>query len=362
MQKKLYSLSLGTDGVTLPKEAADAILAGKASEEEIKVLLAASVLGGCELTIEDIAKLCGVGLDEVNTALSFWRGAGVIAVHVKRQNGSEIPKTTEKQAASAYEIPQTTQNEPEQITLQTEVRSVSSEPETPKTAKKLLSRDMPKYTALEISEMVEKDGGRLRDMIDECQQLLGHIFTPHETQVLVGMCEWLKVEPEYITTLTAYLINKKSACPVSYIEKTAVELVNQEITDLVQLDLYIKNKELYDGVAGKLRILIGIGERAYTKKENGMINAWVNTYGYGIEIIKRAYEECCNLKGEFIFSYTDTILENWYKAGVRTPEDAEKQIADFKSSKGVSGKKGSFDTDEFFDLALKRTYKNMTKR
>jgi DnaD/phage-associated family protein len=219
---------------------------------------------------------------------------------------------------------------------------------------------MPKYSGMEISEMLDKDGGRLREMIDECQQIIGHIFRPNEVNTVLGLCDWLGLEPDYVITIFAYFVEKKPGCNIRYIEKAAIDLVNEDIITLDDLDNYIKERELYEGIAGNLRALLGIGGRAYTKKENDLINRWASTYGYSFEIIKLAYEICCDANGRFSFDYTGKILETWYNAGVRTLDDAKKEHNAFREQK----KKGSdlaksFDTSEFFSNALNRSYKNM---
>ncbi len=337
MQKKSYTVNFGNAVTVFPKKAAKKIINGEATLSDIRVLCA--LLSAGEGKISD-AKLCaqtGLDEDEVGSALSYWRGVGVIlADSTEMQSEKPDIKTEEPRAQQ------------------------KSEPEK----KVLLSKDMPRYTGIEISAMLESDGGKLREMIDVCQQLIGHIFTPNETNTLLGLCDWLGLDVDYVVTLVAYYVGKKPGCNVRYIEKAAVDLVNDGITDLDSLDVYIKNMELYDGVAGKLRTLIGIGGRAFTKKENNMISRWAQELGYGYDVIELAYEVCCDNKTTFSFDYANKVLENWYTSGVKTAEDAKEEIKRRKSAEKVndSGIIKSFDSAEFFDAALKRTYKNMSKK
>ena len=209
--------------------------------------------------------------------------------------------------------------------------------------------------------MLEKDGGRLREMIDTCQQVLGYMFHPQEVNTLVSLCEWLGLEAEYVVTLAAHCADKKPGCKASYIDTTARGLWNDGIQSTAALNEYIKALEVYDGVAGKLRSLIGIGAREFTKKENGIIHRWIDL-GYGFDVIKLAYEECCNATGKFSFSYADKVIDGWYKAGVKTASDAESEIAKFRDQKaGKTPLEKSFDPTEFFASALSRSYKNMKK-
>ena len=52
------------------------------------------------------------------------------------------------------------------------------------------------------------------------------------------------------------------------------------------------------------------------------------------------------------------ILENWQLAGIKTVEEAEESLASFKSKQNMS----SFDTDDFFEAALKRSNERIKER
>ena len=346
MQKKTYTVDFGSSVTAFPKEAAKKIAKGEASLTEIRVLTAFLMGNGSSVST---AKLCTqTALDEgdVISALAYWRGVGVLSYGDDERTADEVSAPTPEKA-------------------KTEEKLKKTEAEAPK-KKALLSAEMPKYTGIEISAMLDKDGGKLREMIDECQQLMGRIFTPTDTTTVVGLCDWLGLEADFVITLVAYYASKKPGCNVRYIEKAAVELVNNEIITLEALDAHIRDLELYDGIAGKLRSLIGIGGRAFTKKENATITHWAKELGYGIDIITMAYECCCDSKGAFNFDYANRILENWYSAGVKTPDDAKKELERFRTQNSQKDKGSdlakSFDADEFFSAALKRTYKNLAKK
>jgi DnaD/phage-associated family protein len=270
---------------------------------------------------------------------------GVISFEL--ENEASIAPATEKTAEIPTENPAVDEN--------------TKTTDTPAEKKALTSSEAPKFSGIELSAMLEKDGGKLRDMIDTCQQLLGHIFRPVEVNVLISLCEWLGLEAEYVVTLAAYCVERKPGCKVSYIDTTARALWNDGIQTTEALNEHIKALEVYDGVAGKLRSLIGIGAREFTKKENGIIHRWIDL-GYGFDVIKLAYEECCNATSKFSFSYADKVIDGWYKAGVKTVSDAKNEIAKFKDQKsGNTPLEKSFDPTEFFASALSRSYKNMKK-
>ena len=72
--------------------------------------------------------------------------------------------------------------------------------------------------------------------------------------------------------------------------------------------------------------------------------------GYPIEIIERAYEATADATGKGSIPYANSILERWYSEGLKTLEDIEASIAKKKGEKS----EGSFNTDDFFDAAIRR--------
>ncbi len=326
MSEKKCFLAYGRGVTALPRTACEKIISGAATLTDIRVLTALcdnTELSGRDYTevVAFISESVGVVESNIESAMSFWRGCGVLE----------------------YAEP-----------------DGSAEAKPIKAKLKLSEKHTPSYTGTQISELLDKDGGKLKNMIDQCQMLIGRMFNTVESSVMVGMCDWLGLEPEFVVTMTAYYTNKKPGCNVRYLERAAVDLVNNGITTLSDLDAYLREMELYDGIAGKLRSWLGIGGRTYTKKENGMIKRWVKDFSYGEDVIRYAYDVTVDNKGEFSFDYANKVLENWFKGGVKTKSDAESAAMQFKREKENSPKDGgSFDTDEFFNLALKRSYSGM---
>ena len=81
---------------------------------------------------------------------------------------------------------------------------------------------------------------------------------------------------------------------------------------------------------------------------------------YPIEVIEKAYEITVDATSKPTLHYANTVLERWHSEGLLTLD----QILDSYKEKGnAKGKKSgasapdvssSFDTDEFFDAAVKR--------
>ena len=76
-----------------------------------------------------------------------------------------------------------------------------------------------------------------------------------------------------------------------------------------------------------------------------------------------AYEHAVDNTGKASVKYMHSILANWNKDGIRTPEDVRAADESHKAAVGAEGKKGkknpptgSFDTDDFFAAAVRRNF------
>jgi DnaD/phage-associated family protein len=100
-----------------------------------------------------------------------------------------------------------------------------------------------------------------------------------------------------------------------------------------------------------------MGDRALTSKERECIGQWFGAFGYDIKMVERAYELTVNSAKKVSVGYTHKILERWSNEGIRTLDDVQRSIDERKAEK-TQETQGSFDTDDFFEAALKRSYQD----
>lgn len=300
--------------------------------DTLKVLLV--VATGENLSKEKIAKEVGCDIDTVTDALGFWRGAGLLTTSGTKKK--KEPVGNEPQAATTQESPV-----PRVVD--------SAAPISPAPASQL-----PRYNTEELVALLESRR-ELAALIDECSRVLGKVLNTHETGLLLGIVDYLNVDGEYLLLLLAYCakMGKKS---VRYAEKMAVSLYDEGVTSTAALQECLKQKEEMEQVEGKIRTLFGMSSRALTTKERKLINAWLFTYRYGMDVITRAYEITVDAIGKSSIPYTNSILERWAAAGLHTLEEIDRAEAE-RATQGAQATPGnSFDTDDFFDAALKRSF------
>lgn len=299
--------------------------ASRATKKDLAVLLAvasepmaASDLDGCR---ERIAAAAGVKDEELTASLAFWRGAGVYVI-----DGEDADADADVASAVTAERSETKPK--------------------PRSEKKLPERTLPELTADDVKNITANSPERLT-LIDACQETMGRMFNTSECSVILGLKEYLGVEDEYIIMLAAYCV-KKGKKAVKYIEKTAMSLYERDIETVPQLEEYVRWLETKDELENKLRRLIGAGDRSFTKKEKECIERWGKTYSFGFEMIEHAYGKTVGAIGKPSVPYMDKILSSWNEKGYRTVEEVD------AGETGISRDGGSFETDDFFRMAVKR--------
>jgi len=304
----------------------------------LKVLLV--VAAGGNLSKEKIAREVGCDVDAVTEALGFWRGAGILTADMAPEKKKPVAIEEPKEQVQASEEP--TVAPPKVVD--------SAAPVTPAPATQL-----PRYNTEQLVALLEKRR-ELATLIDECSRILGKVLNTHETGLLLGIVDHLNVDGEYLLLLLAHCAKtgKKS---VRYVEKMAVGLYDEGVTSLAALQECLKRKEEADEVEGQIRTLFGMSSRALTAKERRHVDAWLFTYHYGMDVITRAYEMTVDAIGKSSIPYTNSILERWNAAGLRTLDEIQKAEEERNAApKTASAPGNSFDTDDFFDAALKRSF------
>ena len=274
---------------------------------------------------QQLAKLAGCTVKAVGEALEYWTECGVL-----------------------------TDSEDGAISVM--ASAVEEKPDKKQEKRTLIKRAdvLPNYTSTELAELIEHRHG-MREMIDEAQQILGKIFNPSEINILVGMVDYLALEEDCILLLLAHCkrIGKSN---LRAIEKYAYSLVDAGITDATSLEERICRIELMYTFEGEVRTLFGMKSRALSTKEKKMLETWCG-YGYDIEVVRRAYDITINATNEPSVAYANAIMERWHAEGLGTAEEIDARLLQEANEKGTAtGLGNSFDTDDFFEAALQRSF------
>ena len=342
-----YKLNYGVGVLTLPRRAIENL--SDIPSDYIKVLLALAGtpewLADTESHFSSIAESCGCSQKRARSALDFWADNGILSRGEQNDGRTEEKEAPERSGSSAD-------------TADGRRTAKAKKPE------------LPAYTAEEIARMMESDT-ELRPLVNECEQLMGKIFSEYEVASILGMHDYLGLDAEFILLLVDYC-SRRGKKSMRYLERTALGMTEEGIQTTEALEAKLKSMDKLEDDTYRLKKMFGMGERALTAKEKKWVENWCLTWQMPFELIEYAYELTIGGIGKPSAAYVNAILERWHAAGYRTkdevieakPEGSGQSTPPERESgaKKSGGKKASradesgFDIDEFLELALKRSF------
>ena len=222
---------------------------------------------------------------------------------------------------------------------------------------KLQNRE-PSYTGKQILSYVDNNKD-FRDLCNECQSILGKSFTAQDYNNVMQLKNYFKFSDEYILLLLSHCVEIEKS-NWAYIRKTASNLYDEGIFSYSKLEEHFSARRNKRSLEYKIRKLLGIGDREFIKTEKGYIEKWISLKT-PIDLLSKAYEITIDkCQGKFSYPYMAKILDNWHTNGIKTIEDVEKSLEEYQSKQKLST--STFETDEFFEAALKRSNQKMMER
>ena len=312
-----WNWNFGQSVLVLPAS----VLSADASPEQLRILLWLASDPTLSGKPTQLAKLADCKKSDVASALSFWKAAGVITEGNARVAAPKAASVTHKEPESAAPLAR--------------------------------ADELPVYSTSELADMLERRAS-LRMLVDAGQQVMGKIFNQHELNILFGLVDYLELSEEYILLLLAHC-KRMDVKGMRGVEKYAISLIDRDISTVEMLEARMREIEELHSLEGRIRTMFGLKSRALTSKEKKMLESWVS-WGYGEEIIRLAYEIMINAGKDPSLNYVNGILERWNANGWRTQKQIEKGIEEERAQKKSSPTVGkSFETDDFFEAALKRS-------
>ena len=305
------SLRYGSRVAAIPADGMEEYLKS-ASRVDLAVLLSAAINPG--LSLAERSEALGIPQEEVSASIQYWEKKNVLSV--KLDAGETLP----------------------------------SRPLVPEKPKKLQSADLPSYSTEETARILENSAD-ISFLLDACQQILGKMFSTAEINILIVMADFLGLNGDYIMLLCQHCADNGKRT-MRYVEKMALALVDQGVTHYKDLEVYFRDADSLKSTEGKVRSLFGLGSRSFTKKEKDFMKNWTS-WGYGPEIIEKAFEATVNgTGGKASIPYANSILQRWHEEGLDTLE----AILAGGSRSQTQTADSTFDTDDFFAAALRRSY------
>ena len=295
----------------------------KASKKDLAILLTLAAEPVAQVDLDAAKSVIAARGEytaaEIDAALAFWRGTGVVSVDEGKESA---PAVVAQAAPAAPAVPQV-----------------------------IAEKGLPTYNTEELSSILARRK-ELSQLIDDCQQAFGKIFNTGEIGIIAGLADYLGLDGEYILLLLTHCRNmeKKS---LRYVEKMAISLHDEGVHDARNLEERLQNIEMMASMTGRIRAILGASSREMTSNERAMYETWIRNMKFDEAVIAHACELAVDSNAKIPRLYANKILLKWHEAGYHTIEDVKKAEDEYEKKKNGGS---SFDVDEFFEAALRRTY------
>ena len=226
---------------------------------------------------------------------------------------------------------------------------------------KTITNQIHKPSQQEISKLALSNP-KIALLLQQSQESFGRPLSPSETSTIVYFVDYYGIEPEIILMIIegCKILGKLNA---NYIEKVIATCIDKEITSHDDVDRFINHLISAKNNENIVKSAFGI-TRALSEKQKQFVSLWFNELGYGIDIIKMAYDKAIDIKNTSSFDYINKILQNWYNDGVKTKEDIAKlkppQNKD-KYNKDSNQKETSYNINEYYKFVEQSYTKNDKK-
>lgn len=239
---------------------------------------------------------------DVIRALKYWEQAKLLQLHKDSSN-----RLTSIQLLDVSHIKQTDAPEPV---------PKAAPADTVDTAESLPSSQQKRhYSTRDITRF--KENPDIVQLLYVAERYIGHPLKQSESNTLLYIYDQLHMPVEVIEYLLEYCISNNHSSS-HYIEQTAINWVKDGIDTVEKAKT---STILYSKTCYPILKALGITKRDPVKSEQDLIVKWTNEYGFSTDIILEACRRTMNSNKQPPFPYTDGILTNWYKLGVRTKSD-----------------------------------------
>ncbi|MGL5244403.1 MAG: DnaD domain protein [Sarcina sp.] len=159
-----------------------------------------------------------------------------------------------------------------------------------------------------------------KDMLKDIEKLIGRTLSPMEMSSYLSWQTEYKFSSELILLLIEYCAakGKKDA---RYIEKVALSWHDCGIKNIDEAQAYITKTEDKWVKIKKILNYLGIKNMDIMKPQEDMLEKWLYTYNFSIELIFKACDICFERLNRADFKYIDGILGKWYKDQIKTLKD-----------------------------------------
>ena len=230
----------------------------------------------------------------------------------------------------------------------------------------LPEREMPEYTAEDISRWAETDKAYV-GVVREAEQALGRVLSSNDLNLLHGLNDTCGLPADVIMLLVNHCIEEyqlrygAGRMPtMRYIEKEGWHWAELELLNLDTAEEYLEQVRLRRERAEQVKQVLQIHGRELTSTERRYVEDWLEL-GFRPEALAIAYDRTVSSTGKLAWKYMDKIIRSWNDKRLYTPEEIEQGDARRGGQRPASTPEPERSDSDKLD-AMRRMYEHMQGR
>lgn len=212
----------------------------------------------------------------------------------------------------------------------------------------------------------------IRELVFITEQYLGRTLNQSDLNILFFWYDDFRFPAELIEFLIENSV-AKGHTSLHYMNRIAEDFAAREIRTVeAAKDLMNQRSAVYYAVMKAF----GIRGRNLIPSETSYLHTWTAKMGFSAELISEACSRTIRAIHEPSFGYANSILENWHKQGIRTPEDVRKADESYQKiqqsrrtrtpssgtpNRFINFKQREKNQDDIQQMLLQNSYLNSTE-
>ena len=198
----------------------------------------------------------------------------------------------------------------------------------------------------EVNLLAALNNNETKDMLKDIEKILGRPLANQEMQTYLSWQKDYHFSSELILLLIQYCATKGKT-NYRYIEKVALSWNDLNIRTVEEAQNLIKQTEDKWTKIREILNYLGIKNNEVMKPQELLLDKWISTYNFDLNLIKKACDICFERLNHADFKYIDGILTKWFKNNIKTLKDVEIKDKQFKTNYNNSSYKNNVNNSGF---------------
>jgi len=282
---------------------------------------------------------------DILRALIYWERMGLL--ELVYENGKDLS------TVRILDLPKPNHSDPDPEKCSapaTAKLEASSKSEASSSDASVQNNARKEYSRNQLAEFTEKED--IQELLFISERYIGRPLNTTEIETIFFWYDDLHFSSDLIEYLIEYCVNRGHT-GIHYMDKVALSWAEIDIRTVAQAK---KSANLHSRANYTVIKALGIKGRNLVELETTMIQKWTEQYAFSLDIVEEACTRTISATHQPSFEYTDRILTNWHKAGVKSLDDVRKLDETYQQNKKVSVSKEKSGANNKFNNFVQRSY------